>query len=285
MNRTDLSNNIREITQKGFSVHLDSLPGLGLSHFLRQLCLAHSTIYLDGLDQNLTFPQIDTYPITVIIDHFEHLLQTKDPAFFNQLRVIRDQHKYQLTYILATSHIESLSDHLEKLDHFFEIASENHLILPPADETETNDIIDTISRRLNRKVNQEERETIFRYSHGIPSLIKTYLLQNDSGAINQDRVTGTILALTKNILPPPSNLTFTRTQQLLMDHLSSNLNKICSRSNLITAGWPDEDDSGVSDQALDQNISRLRKKITFHNFKIETIKGRGFRLIDESNEQ
>lgn len=83
-------------------------------------------------------------------------------------------------------------------------------------------------------------------------------------------------------------------EQVLSDKLTSaefkllrfflqNPDKIIDREEIITAVWKDaKSTAGVTDQAVDQLIFRLRKKIEDdpNNAKhLETIKGRGFRFI------
>ncbi|MCL4386853.1 helix-turn-helix domain-containing protein [Patescibacteria group bacterium] len=67
----------------------------------------------------------------------------------------------------------------------------------------------------------------------------------------------------------------------LLKFLIENPGKILERDEVINAVWQTKATAGVSDQALDQLISRVRKKIeTDPNSPIhlETIKGRGFKF-------
>jgi hypothetical protein len=68
----------------------------------------------------------------------------------------------------------------------------------------------------------------------------------------------------------------------LLTFLSQNSNRVIEREEVINAVWKDNKSSaGVTDQALDQLIFRLRKKIEDDPNKpahLETIKGRGFKF-------
>ena len=68
----------------------------------------------------------------------------------------------------------------------------------------------------------------------------------------------------------------TKLEFLLWQILKSNLDQVVSRETLIKAGWPDDNNEGVSDEALDQAMSRLRRKMEFSRYRIKTIKSRGF---------
>lgn len=53
---------------------------------------------------------------------------------------------------------------------------------------------------------------------------------------------------------------------------------IIDREDLITQVWG-EKALDIADHALDQLIHRLKIKVALEGYKIETIKGRGHRLI------
>lgn len=87
------------------------------------------------------------------------------------------------------------------------------------------------------------------------------------------------------ILKGQDNLTdiLTPSEFKLLRYLITNKDKTCEKEEIINAVWKDsKTQEGVTDQALDQIVYRLRKKIeddpnnpTF----IQTIKGRGFKFI------
>jgi len=56
---------------------------------------------------------------------------------------------------------------------------------------------------------------------------------------------------------------------------------VCSRDEIVEAVWPEVAEEGVSDQAIDALVRRLRERIgemdTGHQY-IVTVRGHGFRL-------
>lgn len=70
----------------------------------------------------------------------------------------------------------------------------------------------------------------------------------------------------------------------LLLFLLQNKGRICTKDEIITATWKDtKTQEGVTDQALDQIIYRLRKKIEAdpnHPHYIQTLKGRGYKFED-----
>jgi DNA-binding response OmpR family regulator len=70
----------------------------------------------------------------------------------------------------------------------------------------------------------------------------------------------------------------------LLLYLIQNKGRICNKDEIITAIWKDtKTQEGVTDQALDQIMYRLRKKIEVdpnHPHYIQTLKGRGYKFED-----
>lgn len=77
-------------------------------------------------------------------------------------------------------------------------------------------------------------------------------------------------------LDPPLSLAQFRLIKLLYDAGGA----VCSRDQIIETVWPGTDGIGVSEQAIDALIRRLRDRLTevdTHNY-IVTVRGHGFRL-------
>jgi DNA-binding response OmpR family regulator len=76
--------------------------------------------------------------------------------------------------------------------------------------------------------------------------------------------------------PPLSNQ-----QYQLLALLTENPGKVHSRAEVIKAAWPGEDPQGVTDDAIDALVRRLRQRLAEvdpeHNFVV-TVRGYGFRL-------
>ncbi len=78
-------------------------------------------------------------------------------------------------------------------------------------------------------------------------------------------------------LDPPLSLAQYRLLELLYDRDG----RVCSRDEIVEAVWPEVAEEGVSDQAIDALVRRLRERIgemdTGHQY-IVTVRGHGFRL-------
>jgi len=83
------------------------------------------------------------------------------------------------------------------------------------------------------------------------------------------------------VLPPLSAPQF-RLLQLLYDQQ----NKVVSRQDLVVTVWGDEESAGVSEQALDALVRRVRERLSSfdpeHNY-IVTVRGHGLRMENPSD--
>jgi DNA-binding winged helix-turn-helix (wHTH) protein len=73
-----------------------------------------------------------------------------------------------------------------------------------------------------------------------------------------------------------------RKENLLFKLLLENKGVICEREKIIEQVWPEEENLGVSDWAIDKLVARVRNKLnkTDNNFEIQTIKTRGYKLSE-----
>ena len=75
---------------------------------------------------------------------------------------------------------------------------------------------------------------------------------------------------------------FSKKENDLLNFLESNKNQICEREQIIEAVWPETENLGVTDWAIDRLVARVRNKLKDNdkNYEIITIKTRGYKLVD-----
>lgn len=98
----------------------------------------------------------------------------------------------------------------------------------------------------------------------------------EGGKLRLDRDSRRVFVASKEILPPLS-LPQYRLLELLFDAKGA----VCTRTNVIEAVWPDAVSDGVSEQAIDALVRRLRDRIAEIDTDgqyIITVRGHGFRL-------
>ncbi len=77
------------------------------------------------------------------------------------------------------------------------------------------------------------------------------------------------------------NKEFTKKEHLLFTFLESHEGELCEREVIIEAVWPEHQELGVSDWAIDRLIARLRTKLKDHEspYQIVTVVTRGYKLV------
>jgi len=75
---------------------------------------------------------------------------------------------------------------------------------------------------------------------------------------------------------------FSKKENLLFTYLRSRLGQISEREEIIQAVWAEVEEFGVSDWAIDRLVARLRVKLKSQKskFEIQTIKTRGYKMIE-----
>lgn len=102
------------------------------------------------------------------------------------------------------------------------------------------------------------------------------LPENLSGRLTIDRDARRVF-VSDIELDPPLSLPQYRLLELLYIHNG----RICTRDQVVEAVWPDVMGEGVSEQAIDALVRRLRDRLSEHdpdNQYIITVRGHGFRL-------
>lgn len=74
---------------------------------------------------------------------------------------------------------------------------------------------------------------------------------------------------------------FTKKENALFNFLKGSINEICERDTIIKSVWPETEELGVSDWAIDRLVARVRSKLKEQksHYEIQTIKTRGYKLI------
>jgi hypothetical protein len=91
-----------------------------------------------------------------------------------------------------------------------------------------------------------------------------------------DTATHRVFVRGKEVAPPLS-----RDQYTLLVCLYENPGKLCARDDIIGKAWPEADSAGVSEEALDALVHRLRERLRAagaSKLLIVTVRGQGFRL-------
>lgn len=79
-----------------------------------------------------------------------------------------------------------------------------------------------------------------------------------------------------------ASVELSKKEHLLFTVLKNKENLICEREEIIEAVWPEVEELGVSDWAIDRLVARLRVKLKSQNakFEIQTVKTRGYKMVE-----
>ncbi|MBI4770943.1 MAG: winged helix-turn-helix domain-containing protein [Chloroflexi bacterium] len=123
---------------------------------------------LEALDATLS-----TLPAAcLLLDRFDDLALTADPAFFNNLRALRDAHKYRLTYLLAARRPLTELRPLPEVSEFAELFSAHTLYLGPLSPADARWNVGRYAARHATSFTQAETRALIELSGGYAGLLR-----------------------------------------------------------------------------------------------------------------
>jgi len=335
VNRQTIQQNILNFSQRGYSTSLISLPGFGSTYWINQVlrdwdgqkhfinCHSH----LVDSTQELATHSI-TAPTIVILDNADKL--AGQSQVLTNLRMWRDRYKYKISFIGIFNGTQNIRQQPETFLEMYEILTEQIIFLSTMNQSQTQLMTKKLYTRHELTLPETGFEELWSYSGGIPSLVKSYILNrliqqdletddlssrdkgllhriwsslsseqqtsllqsnlgkkwhnsdleqwqltDSQGTIRSQALSTYLRLLSYHHILPLIEQTLTATEFLIFKFMHSHQQKVIPREKLIAAGWPTDTAEGVSDQALDQVIFRIRKKIQPYNFQIRTVHGRG----------
>ncbi|MBI3242969.1 MAG: winged helix-turn-helix domain-containing protein [Chloroflexi bacterium] len=242
---------------------------------------------------------------TLLLDRFDVFTHDPDPALFNNLRALRDRHKFELTFLASTRRP------LPPDNEFAELFHANTLWLGPLNQNDSRWNVARYAERKSLHWDETVVEALFNVSRGYASFLRAACESYAAGAnvgniashpavrarveeFWSDKPTDDELRLSGLSGHPfltaarPSGFAFDTTQLTAKEHLLLNYflahpETVCEKDDLIHAAWPEDKvfERGVRDDSLSQLIRRLREKIEpdpatpRHIF---TVPGRGYRF-------
>ena len=257
------------------------------------------------LDQILAAPS----PLGLLLDRFDALTEQTHSSIYSNLRALRDDHKYELAYVIATRH--PLDPHNELAELFFA----HTLWLGPLSESDTAWNVARYAQRSGLNWDIEVRRQMAVLSGGYPALLRAICEAHTDGcplsttdlsqhpavqrrldefwADQPDAVTLQRCGLNNNPLLVTSQQPYqidtselTAKEHALWEYLQAHPDQVCEKDDLIRAVWPEDRifERGVRDDSLAQLVRRLREKIEVDPSKprhIHTVAGRGYRYLPQ----
>jgi energy-coupling factor transporter ATP-binding protein EcfA2 len=244
--------------------------------------------------------------IGLLLDRFDDVVAQASPSLFNNLRALRDAHKYRLTYVAATR--RPLRAHTELVELFYA-----HRVWLGA--LISSDAHWTVARYAERKGlpgDTAVADALISFTRGYPSFLRAaceayadgaalnleslashpalkarlYEFWSDTSSDEELQRSGLDgLRLLLAIRPAGIDVSrLTAKEHLLLSYFQSHPEVVCEKDDLIRAVWPEDQilERGLRDDSLAQLVRRLRDKIEpdpSNPRHIHTVPGRGYRFM------
>lgn len=259
-----------------------------------------------ALEARLDHLLAESAPLGLLLDRFDALTREADPSIYSNLRALRDAHKYELAYVIATRRL--LEAHNELAELFFA----HTLWLGPLSESDITWNVARYARRTGQVWDSEVTRQIAVLSGGYPALLRAVCEAHAAGcslsipdlsqhpavqrrldefwADQPDVTTLRLCELNDNPLLTASRHScqidtagLTAKEHALWEYLQAHPGQVCEKDDLIRAVWPEDRifERGIRDDSLAQLVRRLREKTETDPSNprhIQTVAGRGYRF-------
>lgn len=316
--RKQTTENIAKFVKTGESFRLTGKSGVGKSNYLRYLCsdgeiykkyFESSNVKLFYLDLNrlhkattkeliseicrvldikptisslkdfLSNSQHQDKNIYLCIDHFENI-QEYEKGTVTFLRALRDEFKSSLSFILSYDLTQELDK--QRLYKLFEIAAVQ-MEIGNLDKKETEQNIRFTAKKYEVDITDEEVEKMVEASGGYPRFIKQ-LLSHKVAGVDIDKAIINIQNLNMGIdknddyFLDTAIKNMTKAEYMFFEEMYYKKDKVIVRDRFAHILSPESEGQGVSNEAIDQVVSRLRKKMEQLKFPfhIKTQRGIGY---------
>jgi hypothetical protein len=243
-------------------------------------------------------------PLCLLLDRFDALFEAGSQGLFSNLRALRDEHKYSLTYVISSR--KPLAAQSELAELFFGHSA----WLGPLSAEDARWSANEYGRRSGLAWSEDQLESILALSGRYPSFLRAacqaaadgcaltlpallahpavqarleefWLDAPSAETLRASRLDGNPF-LSAKAPAPTGTPELTAKEKLLLDALQARTGQVCEKDELIAAVWPEDlaSGQGLRDDSLAQLVRRLREKVEpdpAHPRRILTVPGRGYR--------
>lgn len=114
--------------------------------------------------------------LVFIFDQFDVVYQTLNCRFFANLRAIRDQHKYRVSYVVLTRHKLMALASSQECEEFEELFSPNVIGLGPYARDDALNMLARIGQRFGIQLDSQTSERLIALTGGHPGLLKASVI-------------------------------------------------------------------------------------------------------------
>jgi hypothetical protein len=123
-------------------------------------------------DAITSIEKVSHKPLALLLDGFDDLARSVERPFFNQLRSLRDSHKYRLSFLLATRQPLEIITGADKIREFDDLLISNQVWLNPLSESDALWTIKRFEERLDRTFTKDDKQQLISLSGRHPGLLK-----------------------------------------------------------------------------------------------------------------
>lgn len=212
-----------------------------------------------------------------IIDHAEQLLEF-DQSAIRYIRAVRDMYKYKMGIILA--HEAGVNFNTDKMKHLNDITS-LEFTLEPFTHEEAIENLKHFAKAQNMTLSGEDLELLAKATKGYAKHIRQLLNEMMVGKSAKEAIeitrpvnivhdSGGIDALLDKAMKNLTKSEFLVFKELYLAH-----GKVVTRDQLATVLNPETEGLGVSNESIDQIVSRVRKALAEAGIEIDIKTKRG----------
>ena len=258
---------------------------------------------LGALDAVIERRLAEARGLCLLFDRFDAIPNA--PGIPSNLRALRENHNYELTYITATR--RPLNSRSELAELFFA----HTLWLGPLSEMDARWNVTRYAERHSMTWDAGIVDSLIRASWGYPSLLRAACEAVVAGCPVEEAALREHAAIRRRVdefwadapsdddlrrsglaghpwlgsvasAKPIADAQLTAKEHLLLEYFRAHPDQVCEKDDLIHAVWPEDKiyERGVRDDSLAQLIRRLREKIepdASAPHHIHTVPGRGYR--------
>jgi hypothetical protein len=121
-----------------------------------------------------------------LFDEFDEIFRQVDTRFFLSLRALRDEHKYRLSYVVATrDELSRIRENIGECESFYELFSLNTYGLGPYNRADAINMVQRLAARRRVKVTNDDTNLLLRVSGRHPGLLRAAFWALSDGKIDK----------------------------------------------------------------------------------------------------
>jgi DNA-binding winged helix-turn-helix (wHTH) protein len=113
------------------------------------------------------------FRLVFLFDEFDEIFRQVDTRFFLSLRSLRDEHKYRLSYVVATrDELSRIRGNIAECESFYELFSLNTYGLGPYDRADAINMVQRLTARKGVTVTEDDTHLLIEVSGGHPGILR-----------------------------------------------------------------------------------------------------------------